>query len=198
MRTRTLLLVPFLMAAAPPTSVATLPTMTSVNLRSIPSLRADPAARHLTARTVHAYRLNLPVGVRITEISSLGGPLAMKLSNGRCIMVSNEPAYARPPRANRIQQTPCSPANRADENPPPPRAGLRPVNTSYGFTAWRDDRRHLSLITDAFKPQPLAYSTSLDIMGIVAFRYPDIDGADISIVARAGGKIFITLNEVSR
>ncbi|WP_442679807.1 hypothetical protein ACSBM8_00950 [Sphingomonas sp. ASY06-1R] len=193
---RIVLLIPFLIAAAP-AGTGNLPTMTPFDPRSLPALMVDPAARGLSAKTVQAHRLNLPEGTHITKISHLGGPLEIKLSDGRCFIVFNDRYRST---RERIEQTECDPtSDKYPEKPaPPPRAGLRALNTSFAFTAWHDDRRHLSLITDDFKQQTRAYYTPLDIIWIFAFRYPDIDGADISIVARYRGRIFITLNEVSR
>jgi hypothetical protein len=193
---RMVLLVPFLIAAAPAGSGKQLPTLTPFDPRSLPALKVDPAARHLTARTIQAHRLDLPAGVHITKINSLGGPLEIRLSDGRCFDIANDRYRSA---RDRVEQMKCDPSDKYPEKPaPPPRRGLRPLNTSFAFTAWHDDRRHRSLITDDLKEQTLAYYTALDIIGIVAFRYPDIDGADISIVARYRGRIFITLNEVSR
>lgn len=193
---RILLLVPFLIAAAPADRGKPLPTLTPFDPRSLPALKVYRAARGLSAETVLAHRLNLPAGVRLTGIGGAGFPLELGLSDGRCFMIFDE--SFRPVR-ERVEQTTCDgiPPKGGEKTPPPPRAGLRPVTTQFAFTVWRDDRRHLSLITDGFREQLLAYYTSLEILGMVAFRDPVANSANLTIVARYRGKIFITSNDVT-
>jgi hypothetical protein len=153
-----------------------------------PSYR--PAAR-AHVQIVGAYRLELPGRAHPVEGFALGYlPVTVRAGNGRCVTISAD--YVGDGLSNgAATPSDCAPLDRAvrGEAPAAPRPGLRYVNSSWGFSAWADDRTGQTIVTTAEggATQPIL-TVDMAIVGIYAMNSPDSPHSDISFLGSLGGQ----------
>lgn len=194
-----MLMLPFgaLMSAA-----SSMPLAIAIAAEAAYSLVVDPSYQPVrsgsspSVQVLSAYQLELAKPLLPVGASSIGAsPVFIRLSDGTCVEVVLGRSKGSP---GTIQPAECSKLSvwKAGSAPKPPKLGVRFINASAGFAAWRDERAGQTLITNMWNRDQVIFSTPLDVLGVSAIRSPDTESADLVLVGKYRSKGMVVLNSV--
>lgn len=165
--------------------------------------RVDPAYRRANAahaKVVGAFTVAETKRARLTGAWAPGFlPVTLSFADGRCFAFSAD--YEGGTLSNgSLHRTGCDGGGKTYDPgtaQPLPGSRLRRIGASWGYGAWADDQKHVTIITapegNAFEP---LFTTPMEVSAIMAMNGPDWPGGNITLVGKVDGKLMIvTLEE---